>query len=773
VRACAAIILFLAGCADDGSLKGVRPKIVLTPEPGTALEFPETVIATEAEPIVIGVANRGEGDLLIESVAVEGAPSITASNPQRLAPGQDREIVLRFAPASPGAVEASLLVRSNDLDLPAAQYPVRASARERCRLSMSPAHQAFLVGEVREVTVSAVSTRDCAVTRILLDRDLFQIEEEPALPWTIAAGQSATLSVRHVSQSLEPGVPTRELRLHESEGSEAIATLAGEPALQDCLSLFPQDQLIFPTTPLGQIERRTIDISNACSREARVLNAVIGTGPDFFAVEPVELPLIVPALQTVSLTIEYHPFSEEGDRGVLNIDTNDSNLARAPIELFGQASKPRIAVFPDQVDFGGVIVRNLQGDPLRSECGSPLRFVQLYSIGDAQLEIRRLELEGGGDALFSVTDVLVDGRPAPSLTSTISIPPNKEGRINLRFSPSRLMPPEHEASLLIHHNAEGSPTRVLLRGLARDDTITTDTFTQLDGPRLDVLFVVQNTFLADDEQQKLIDYVESFVTQAEAANADYQMAVTVTDSRSENAGMLERCFPHPTIIRSDYADQATRIEALECTLEVGVTGSLLFVSGMGAARHAIERAIDVTDQDPSSNPNAGFIRPDAKLMIVVLTTRDDDSVESNALLRDYFLSIKGAHRPDRMAVHAIAGPVLGPCENQRPFFVWPGYRYFWMTNETGGIYFNVCEEDWSPFFDQIGLDVFQPIDEWDLTGAVDPASLIVSVDGALAPEDPANGWTFAPASNSIEFHGSGVPLPGEEVEITYSGLCRP
>jgi hypothetical protein len=85
----------------------------------------------------------------------------------------------------------------------------------------------------------------------------------------------------------------------------------------------------------------------------------------------------------------------------------------------------------------------------------------------------------------------------------------------------------------------------------------------------------------------------------------------------------------------------------------------------------------------------------------------------------------------------------------------------------------VCEADWLPFFEQIGLDVFSPIDEWDLSGAVDPASLVVLVEGAAVPEDTTNGWSFTPSSNSVRFHGTGLPLPGEEVTISYSQLCRP
>ncbi len=702
-----------AACSDEGKLANVRPEMVLIPSAGTALELGEVVVGeTEVDPAIVRVENHGDFDLLLEDVAVD-APFRVSSSPERVIAGGQGEIFVRFEPTAPGTFDATLRLSSNDPDLPTAEYPARGQARERCRLSMAPTHQVFTVGEIKEVTIAALGTRDCVITSIQLDPVLFAIVDPPELPLTLAAGAETTLSVQHIAQSRMPGTPTRELRVKESEGTEVAVTLEGEPPLQDCLSVFPTDQLLFDTTPVGQIARASVEVSNRCPEDAEILKAQIGTGESFM-VETSGYPLPVPALGSVSIVVLYDPFSELGDRGVLNIDTNDAGLARASIELFGQASKPVISVFPAQVDFGHVILRNPMGVPPRSECGSPIGYVQIYSVGDAELRITRLEIERGSDDLFSVSDVLVDGRPVT--TSTIVIPPNKEGRINLRFSPSRLSPAEHKGALLIHHNAVGSPTRILLGGTATDDTPTTETFTQLDGPRLDVLFVVQNTFVSEDEQAMLIGQVQSFITTAEAANADYQMAVTVTDSRSSNAGKFHRCFPDPAITRSSYADQATRIAELQCTLDVGINGTFFYVSGLGAAKRAIERALDPTDQDPNTNPNAGFIRPDAKLMIIVLATRDDDSVESNALLRDYFLSVKGAHRPDRMVVHALAGPVLGPCPNERPFFVQPGYRYFWMTRETNGLFYSACEEDWAPFFDQIGLDVFSPIDEWDLSG---------------------------------------------------------
>ena len=69
----------------------------------------------------------------------------------------------------------------------------------------------------------------------------------------------------------------------------------------------------------------------------------------------------------------------------------------------------------------------------------------------------------------------------------------------------------------------------------------------------------------------------------------------------------------------------------------------------------------------------------------------------------------------------------------------PGYRYFNMTQETGGIFFNICEEDWQPVLTRLGLDVFTPTDEWDLSQAADPGSLVITVDGVPLTPNTQDG----------------------------------
>lgn len=765
----------IAGCNGDDNLVRLRPRITTEPSPGTELTFSEVVLGkTEADPVIVVVGNTGEGPLQLTSVRIEGAAAdqfSVSSYPERaIGPGQRKEVFIRFEPTLHGDHRATLIIESNDVTNPEVTFPMVGPAREPCSISAAPTHQSFLLGEIREVTVRAETSEDCEIVRIFTDRNLFDIVDEPELPVTIPAGSELVLEVQHVNVSSQPGIPTRELKIKESEGSEAEVSFQGEPPVYGCLSVFPP-RLAFGTGPIGTQLQQRLTVSNSCTREAAVTSARVSTGYYFFSVLG-DFPQVVPPLGSIDVDVVYEPFSATTDVGRLNVNTNDAANPRFVIELYGSAQVPGMQSFPAALDFGTVVFKNPQGAEMRSECASRTQFVQIYSTGDAPLVVDQLEIEGGNDEFFQITSVTVDGVPVPDFSQPISVPPGQEMRVRVQFYPTRLDPPDHRSALLIHNNATMEPREVVLLGRGTDDGATTDIFTQLEGPKLDILWIIDDSCSMFDEQARLIANLSQFVGYADQQNADYQMAVTKTDSRSRNAGRLERCFPHPSVIRHDYSDSATREEAFECLFDVGTAGGGLFEAGLGAAMRTLERAIDPNNNDPSVNPNAALIRPDAKLAIVVMSDEDDQSEESDMILRDFFFSVKGAHRPDRVAVHAIAGPVVEPCD-LGPRASNPGYRYEWMTQQTDGIFFNICLEDWQPVLRDLGTDVFTPLDEWDLSQAADPATLMVTVDGAPVPRDANNGYQYNPAGNSIKFNGAAVPDPGAEIIADYAGICRP
>lgn len=767
------VMLGLAACSGEEGLVVIRPEIQTNPEPGSIIRFDEVVVGgPEGEPRIIEVTNVGEGPLVIESATIEGANAElfrVSSTPGPLAPNQTGEIFIRFSQADPGEFEARLTVRSNDPNNASLDFTLVGPARESCAIAVSPGSQKFLLGEVRDITITAVTTYECEIVRLFTDESLFEIVDAPELPFDIAAGGSQTIQVRYIRVPRTQGIPVREFRVKESEGQEVLVTLEGEPPVQDCFSVFP-DQIIFPNTIVGLQETRFVTVRNRCGREASITAVTIGDGYYFYDVDGDAYPQVVPPLGTTQIAVTYTPFSPSGDSGNLYISTNDALNPRFTVRLYGEASIPGIDAFPQTVNFGTVVYKNPQGAEMRSECASRSLFVQVYSTGGAPLTVDQLEIDSDGDQLFIVTGVTIDGVPVVDINQPMVVPPEKEMRVSVQFFPVRSMPTDHQGTLIIHHNADqtgSATTEITLVGMGKEDGLVTDTFEQLEGPKVDILWVIDDSCSMYDEQARLIQNLSQFVSYADTQAADYQMAVTDTDGQSRNAGKFERCFPHPAVIGSDYLDSAARQEAFECTFDVGTSG-VGIEAGLAAAKKALEKA-----QDPllSPNVNRGFLRDDANLAIVVMSDEDDQSLESNDVLRDYFWSVKGYQR-DRVSLHAIAGPVTEACQTG-PFNAVPGVRYSRMAMDLGGIFFNICLQDWQPVLTQLGLDVFVPLDEWTLSQAADPNSMVVTVDGIAVPFDPNDGYTYDPVLNTIKFHGAALPVPGAQIVASYTGLCRP
>ena len=761
-------ICALAGttaCNDDGGLSTLKPRMEVMPEAGTALVFEQVVLTrTTVGPQVVKVRNSGDGPLVIEGASIdadEPTSFFVSDRPQTILPGQTDEVYVRFDPTGPGAQAATLTINSNDPERRVVTFPVQASAIEPCVLFADQSRMIFRVGDVQELTLTSVSTSECVVDRLFTDRTTFPILDEPDVPFTIGAGQSVKLRIEHRAASTQyPGVPVRELEIRETEGSELKVLLEGEAPLFGCLSAFPLE-ILYPQTERGQTRRQRVTINNECGRAATLISVVVSRGWTAFEVEGT-YPTTVPPGGRTDVWIKYIPATED-DKGRITINTNDAANPRFRVAVFGTAAIPDVEAFPYALDFGTVIHRNPAMQDQRSECASAARVANIHSTGSAPVTIQRLEVDGARDGVFEVTGVTVDGVVVPDFNSPFQIPVNKSAQVVLQFFPTRAMPEDHASVLRIHNNGRDElPAEIRLNGTATTDGPVTDTFRQLEGPKVDILWVIDNSCSMYDEQARLVDNLTQFVAYADSLNADYQMGVIVTDSRSPEAGKLQFCYPHPRIVKSDYP---RRDEAFRCLFEVGVTGSYI-EAGLGAAMKALQRA-QRTDDDPIRNPNIGFLRDDASLAVVTMSDEDDQSLESDDLLVDFFRTVNGNNRT---TVHAIAGPVAETCQTRQAM---AGYRYFWMTEQMGGLFQNICLEDWQPVLRNLGLNVFVPIEEWELSQSADPTSVTVSVDGRPIIWSQNNGYTYSASRNRIQFHGTSVPTPGQTITVSYVGNCRP
>jgi hypothetical protein len=155
--------------------------------------------------------------------------------------------------------------------------------------------------------------------------------------------------------------------------------------------------------------------------------------------------------------------------------------------------------------------------------------------------------------------------------------------------------------------------------------------------KVDLLFVIDNSGSMADEQIHLINSFPEFVAEMQAKLVDagsYHVGVVTTDSNEFNAppcqlaGALvtqtggkhssdQVCAPYAS--GKNYMSEADDLGArFACAGQVGTDGD-----GNEQPMYAMQQALDPALAGPGGC-NDGFVRPDALLVVVVITDEEDD-----------------------------------------------------------------------------------------------------------------------------------------------------
>lgn len=190
------------------------------------------------------------------------------------------------------------------------------------------------------------------------------------------------------------------------------------------------------------------------------------------------------------------------------------------------------------------------------------------------------------------------------------------------------------------------------------ERVQTDVFTQELRRKVDILLVVDNSCSMIDEQQKLAANFDQFIEQFLEADVDYQIGVVTTDMEdASQAGRLHGLTP---IISSQMVLDEAR-QTFENNVKVCATGSG-FEMGLAAAAAALTEPLVSTE-------NAGFMRDDAALSVVVVSDEEDDSPLT---VGEYLTVLKGVkgdvgYRDDSLInISAVTGPMPAGCEQPSP-----------------------------------------------------------------------------------------------------------
>jgi len=164
--------------------------------------------------------------------------------------------------------------------------------------------------------------------------------------------------------------------------------------------------------------------------------------------------------------------------------------------------------------------------------------------------------------------------------------------------------------------------------------------------------------------------------------------------------------------------------------------------------------------DNTYNPT--WLRPDAGLLVVFVSDEEEQSnhhFNNSALGLQDFINWYGHLRPSVFLASIVNVPASESVCPHPPSNYYVGNRYIDATNHFGGVVVDICAPDWAPGVQEAAIQV-QPYEEWELTHAPLPDTLIVFVDFAEFTD-----WTYDSATNAVQFDV--LPPEGSLVEIGY------
>lgn len=317
--------------------------------------------------------------------------------------------------------------------------------------------------------------------------------------------------------------------------------------------------------------------------------------------------------------------------------------------------------------------------------------------------------------------------------------------------------------------------------------------------KVDVLWVIDNSGSMQSSQNNLAANFPTFINSFVSKGYDFQLGVTTTDAFLARP---EWTFYYNMVPKPSYYEGGT--QAQKARFRDGVPGNhsgffLLTPSTPNLAANFVtnvtqgvdgagdERSLQSMETALLSQLNAGFIRQNSFLSVIILTDEDDFShpgttsystynsnltpISSYVSLLENLTGSSGANR--RFSVNTISvntQTCLNSIYNGAQKI---GQRVGQLADATGGIKGNICG-DFAEELDTIAESIVQLSTQFYLGNKKPiPSTIVVKVNGVVMPNvnnNPANdgGWSYNAASNSIVFQGQNyVPPQGATITVTF------
>ncbi len=744
--------------------QGVKPTFALEP---AALDFGR-LDEGQTRTLNFVVRNVGLSALTVQGAELEAGTSsefsVTPSNglPATLRPQETFRFDVTYAGQTPGADMGRVLVTTNAYDDPNTGTDERIGA-VTLRAELTGPDIAALPAAVNFGTVAittGMASRNLVlenqgnspltITQIQLNGPTSEITTTsvPSLPAVVQPGASVTVGLQYAPTN--GGLDEAQVVVISDDRDEGslvvpVGGIGGVPT--SCAVSTAPTMINFGVVERGRRAQLPVDVRNTGAMPCNVSNIRVSGAPEFGALSTMNLTVPPGGTQRIDLT--YAPTMYGNHTGTLEFDADDPTRATVQVPIVGLSQMSNVRVIPAEVNFGTVPVT----------CGSQRRVVNIYNTGATQVQVRSVRLDPSSSPEF---ELCVQGSPiaawctAPFNTPT-TIPAGGQVAFELRYRPQDIG--ADTGVVFIEHSAAPAPVALPIQGRGELSAQVTETFQQVPTPQADVLFVVDNSCSMSEEQASLGSNLSSFLTLAQSQGVDYHIAVTTTDVVRERGAFVGS----PRYITPMTANAETTFRNTVTNGTRGTNGSS-DEQGLEAAYLALT--------DPNlSGANAGFLRADAALAVIVVSDEEDSSPRADNFYINFFRSLKPSNPTVPVQFSAVVKE-SDRCTSAATI----GSRYISVAQATGGLVESICTANWGQTLGNIGLATFGLRSRFPLTSQPVVSTIAVRVNGQPVPRVSAGGmtaWAHDGPTNSVNFVGSAVPQANQTIEVTYTVACLP
>jgi hypothetical protein len=274
---------------------------------------------------------------------------------------------------------------------------------------------------------------------------------------------------------------------------------------------------------------------------------------------------------------------------------------------------------------------------------------------------------------------------------------------------------------------------------------------------VDILWVVDDSGSMTNQRQTLSNNFSRFLDELLALQVRFQMGVISTNYNDRGTlrgttKIITNATPNP---RQVFL-QNTTFPPSRARLEQGL------------------RMLELALTEPNrSGANAGLLRPNAALAVIVVTDEDDSSYGDPAYYARFLRSLKGPGNENLSSLSIIGGTTPDGCfpPGEEIYFgglAEPSFRYSSVATKTGGIIGSICEGSFEETLLKIATALNTLRRVFPLSLKPDPTTITVLVNGSPVPRDVVNGWQYRSETQSITFLGNYVPPPGAILRFEYA-----